>query len=51
MTFHVLYNDCHLEADTERKTEGRRKSDKGEGLKEGGGREWLRSPLSPTRVN
>lgn len=37
MTFHVLYNDCHLEADMEREcerdraTEGRRKRDGGRG--------------------
>lgn len=37
MTFHVLYNDCHLEADMEREcerdraTEGRAKRDEGRG--------------------
>lgn len=41
MTFHVLYNDCHLEADTGRERKGGRggggKRDKKEGQKEGGG--------------
>lgn len=36
MTFHVLYNDCHLEADTEREKEGRGERDKKKGWKEGG---------------
>lgn len=38
MTFHVLYNDCHLEADTEREIQrGDGKETKG-GAKGGGGR-------------
>lgn len=45
MTFHVLYNDCHLEADMERERERKRRSNRGtseerwrERQKEGGKR-------------
>lgn len=52
MTFHVRYNDCHLEADMEREgaTEGRVNRDQGRGRRgeESGtirGGKWLGSPL------
>lgn len=56
MTFHVLYNDCHLEADTERERQrGEGKGTKRRGRnREGGefgGLEWLRSPLILASIN
>lgn len=46
MTFHVLYNDCHLEAGTGREGEG--KETKKRGRKRGeGGPKWPGSPLIP----
>ena len=50
MTFHVLYNDCHLEADTERE----RQSGEGKETKRRGGGEGgvsLRSLLIPAITN
>lgn len=54
MTFHVRYNDCHLEADMEREGErGRATEEKEErakkmeggaegGRKNGGGNQWMK---------
>lgn len=54
MTFHVRYNDCHLEADMEREGERDRATEEKEerakkmeggaegGRKRGGGNQWMK---------